>query len=925
MKRSLSLSKPLSAFVLIALSIALPSCSNYTVSVSDLTCEYLINSLGIDTETPHFSWKIENHQSTRGQKQTAYRLLVASSSDKLKNNVADVWDSGVVESEQSHLVPFGGGKLSSCGDYYWKVQVFDKDGKPSTFSCQARFSVGLLNVSDWQGEWLKHPTAMPERHIWFRKTLTVNGKPSTTFAYVASQGYHELYINGKKADERVLAPACSRNDRRVLYVTYDIEPLLEKGENTIALWYGPGWTRNNYFASRVNQAVLVQIDGKTKLGEQFELHSDTTWKCAESYSSNAGGFNFMDMGGEMVDGTQYNEDWNKSDFDDNEWLNAVSISPLKRESEIVLSAQMTDASYITKIVQAKSVSDTVPDVYRVDMGEHFTGYLNSKFYGLQYGDTVVITISEKVYATFNGKDMHASGIIGDNTVEDHRQKQIYIARGEDGETFRNRFNFFSGRYVHFTGLRKAPAIEDITGYAISSAPSRTATFECSDSLYNKIFEADLHTFEMCHTEGVIVDCPNRERLGYGPEGAYQTTWGLGLPCFESGAYYVKNVRDWADVQREDGFINNVAPQISIMYGCALNGTSNMNIAWEHFFKYGDKRILETVQPVGKRWLEFLNSYVKDGMLTRYAEHGYFLGDWVSPGPVFEYAETEEALYFNNCVYAMALDFYIDICKTIGKEESETAVYQGRLDTLRQRLHETYYRPKLGCYLNGDQVRTTCALYAGIVPDNLRQSVLQHLANDFQGEHPYINVGSFGRYPFYKTIIAENSFYEIFDNILSKTSYPGYGYFIANGCNVFPETWEIANSNCAQTHTSYLGISGWFIKGLAGIRLESQNCRVNIIPNVVEHLSFVRAESETPYGKVKSSWQKESDGTGYEINIPVGLSASITLPASAGQITETGKPLAESEGMTFVEVDGNTVITAVSGRYNFKIKQFVPVP
>lgn len=81
-----------------------------------------------------------------------------------------------------------------------------------------------------------------------------------------------------------------------------------------------------------------------------------------------------------------------------------------------------------------------------------------------------------------------------------------------------------------------------------------------------------------------------------------------------------------------------------MYGCVLNGTAILNTAWEHFQIYGDKRILEMAYPVGQKWLGFLNNYVKEDMLTRYASHGYFLGDWVSPGPVFEYAETEEALF-----------------------------------------------------------------------------------------------------------------------------------------------------------------------------------------------------------------------------------------------------------------------------------------
>ncbi|KAA6325417.1 hypothetical protein EZS27_025363, partial [termite gut metagenome] len=76
-----------------------------------------------------------------------------------------------------------------------------------------------------------------------RKALTLDNEASTAFVHIASIGYHELYINGKKADERVLAPAISRIDKRSLYVTYDIASLLKKGNNMIAFWYAPGWSR----------------------------------------------------------------------------------------------------------------------------------------------------------------------------------------------------------------------------------------------------------------------------------------------------------------------------------------------------------------------------------------------------------------------------------------------------------------------------------------------------------------------------------------------------------------------------------------------------------------------------------------------------------------------------------------------------------
>jgi len=81
------------------------------------------------------------------------------------------------------------------------------------------FFVGLLEINDWTGPWIKHPIAPVEKHIWFRKTFTLRDKAASAFIYVASVGYHELYVNGQKVDARVLAPSLTRLDKRVLYVT----------------------------------------------------------------------------------------------------------------------------------------------------------------------------------------------------------------------------------------------------------------------------------------------------------------------------------------------------------------------------------------------------------------------------------------------------------------------------------------------------------------------------------------------------------------------------------------------------------------------------------------------------------------------------------------------------------------------------------
>jgi len=117
-----------------------------------LRCEYRINSLGIDIAKRRLSWILESEQ--RSQVQSAYQILAAGSDENLKRDKGDLWNSGKVESDQSNQVVYKGKMLDSRRRCYWKVRVWDKDGKVSAWSEPAVCTVGLLEQEDWQAKWI---------------------------------------------------------------------------------------------------------------------------------------------------------------------------------------------------------------------------------------------------------------------------------------------------------------------------------------------------------------------------------------------------------------------------------------------------------------------------------------------------------------------------------------------------------------------------------------------------------------------------------------------------------------------------------------------------------------------------------------------------------------------------------------------------
>ncbi|SMC63231.1 family 78 glycoside hydrolase catalytic domain [Pedobacter africanus] len=86
---------------------------------------------------PHFTW-VMNDIATNSY-QAAYRILIASSLEKLDANRADIWDSGKVRAERRPTATYPDRKLMPNTTYYWKVMIWNNLSLLSPFSKAAVF------------------------------------------------------------------------------------------------------------------------------------------------------------------------------------------------------------------------------------------------------------------------------------------------------------------------------------------------------------------------------------------------------------------------------------------------------------------------------------------------------------------------------------------------------------------------------------------------------------------------------------------------------------------------------------------------------------------------------------------------------------------------------------------------------------------
>ena len=877
------------------------------VTVGGLQCEYLTDPLGIDVTAPRFTWKLADSAQTRGQKQTGYHVLVASSPAQLAQDQGDIWDSKDVASSQSALVPFAGHPLRSGEDCYWKVQILDRDGKPSAWSTPAHFSMGLLAPGDWKGSWIQHPAASNDPDIWYRKTFRLPAKPVSAYLYVASVGYHEVYVNGRKIDARVLAPALSRLDKRILYVTYDLAPALQAGKNCVGIWTGPGWA--HFAPFHVQQALRVQLNGRTAGGTPFSIVSDPSWKCEPSGSGYLNNPKSGDLGnnygGEQIDARKYDPAWCTASFDDSAWASPASLT-----LPMTLSAQMMEPSRIIEDIPALSVEGN--GTYRFTLAKNFSGWVSVALHDQAAGDKITIQVSD------NPTRMQAFG-----------QRSLYICWGGATETFQNRFNYAAGRYVTVSGLKNPPALTDVIGHAIGTDLARTGYFSCSNELMNRIYETDLWTFRSDTVEGYTQDCPHRERKGYGEEN-FATAWGCGLPNYNSGAFYTHAVLNWRDSQRPDGALPPIAPQLGVVYGGPMWSSAPLNMGWETYKTYGDTRLLADSYPAYKSFLDLMAQNVVDGVLKpvspifNESKGGSFLGDWARPtdptDPLKgkEFGTTPEASLFNSCVYAMDLRTFIAVARVLGKNDDAEA-YGKRLADFKTTVQAHFFDPGQNLYIDSRQIHLAFPIFADITPDDVKPSVLANFDKEIGTTRPYLDMGSSGLPILLKFLVEDLGDNDVLYDLLSKSTAPGYGFFLSQGETTWPEYWS---DHCAShIHTCYTGIASYFMKGIGGIREDPAHYGYQsfiIKPALVGDLTFAEARTESLYGPISSRWEKKDGAVQLAVTIPANSSAIVEVPATdAGNVTEGATAAAQAPGVEFLKMDGAYASFRVqSGVYQF---------
>lgn len=886
--------KTIALLFLIQISSALSA----QITPVNLKCEFLETPHGIDEKHPRLSW--QSISEIQGQHQTYYQILVADTEKSLEENVGSLWNSGKVKSANSLNISYLGLNLNSFQTCYWKVRLWDKDGNVSQWSAPAYWGMGVLTESDWEAEWInegglsvggqnKVSITQPLNCRKLRKVFHLETAPEKATAYVNVLGFYELFINGKKVGSDVLSPVVSDYSSHSVYNSYDITPYLKRGKNSVGIWLSPGWyrkdSRDYYGISEIMPLARARFNIKLDNGEKMMIRTDRTWIVSQSERELTGNWLWGDFGGEFVDGSKTDNDWANAEYDDSSWEKAYNYKP----SRVPAIAQKSEPTVIKKTLSPVNLIKLNDTTFLADFGSVITGFLKVDIRNSKPGALINMLYGDKLIRP--GDDTSPLEMNFTITIPDDRQKRkmviynqkdAYLTAGKDREVFENKFNYHAFRWVLIRGLKELQA-EDLQAMMIQTDFKQAAVVETSNELLNSIWALINHTYECLSHTGYVVDCPHRERIGYG--GDSHSSLETALCNFDLSAFFNKWLVDWRVNQYPTGFWTNSAPEPP-QHNYGFNpgwGSFGIALPWRYYNYYGDTLNLKRSYYNVTRYIHYLNLNVKDGLLYNDSDRAFpgrgFIGDWVPPGYDMSREgriDDHSTHLFNNCIYIYCLDMAKKMAAILDIPE-DMAYYQELIDYSSVKIHEFFFNEETTDYANGQQPYLAFPLLTNIVPENLREAVHENLVKLITRTNKgHLQTGMLGTHFMFEYLMKANR-NDLIYLMMNQKTYPGWGYMVEQGATT---VWEQWNGHNSQVHNCYLAGGAWFIRGLGGIKVDEKNPGMKhfyIVPAFIDDLEFANVSFDSPYGQISSSWKRTGKMTELVIEVPCNTTATLIIP------------------------------------------------
>lgn len=826
-------------------------------------------------------------------------ITVIAANEGQTPNPAGLLSAVRIESEDGQV-------LELPSDKQWLTNTMSEpDWQNADFndtSWSEAVELGPLGMEPWRQTGMNQ-LVLPQAR-YFRKTFAAHDKKiKRAHLYTTALGIYQLFVNGWRITEDYLSPGWTDYRKRVYYRTYDVTDRLQNGDNAIGAiladgWYagyvGGGQTRNHYGRKTrlLSQLNIEYEDGTTQV-----IATGSDWKAS------TGPILHADLlQGETYDARKEMPGWHSPGFDDAAWRPVIVGDT---EVDPIVQAAVSEPVIVFETVKPVSVTEPVRGKYVFNMGQNFAGVVRLHVKGRE-GQRIQLR---------HGERLNPNGTIYTTNLRTADATDVYICKGGKEEVWQPHFTFHGFQYVEVSGLNHKPKQDMLTGLALSSDTPLTGTFECSNSMVNKLQSNAVWTQRMNFID-IPTDCPQRdERLGWtGDVQVYVNT-----ACYQNDvqAFFTKWLTDLTDAQRGDGQFPRYAPlRVKDTDGGPAWADAGVICPWTIYKMYGDARILRTHYDAMKSFIAFCENRCTDELLP--PEQFHCFGDWLNIND-----DTPHDVIFM-AYFGYSTKLLANIADALDKPE-DAAMYNELFERIKDSFNKAYVESD-GKIKGDTQTAYVLAIAYDLLDEQQQKQAAEHLIRRIEECNSHLSTGFVGTKDL-MLALAKIKRNDVAYGLLYNDTFPSWGFTIKHGATSIWERWNgwtpaegFADPGMNSfAHYSFGAVCQWIFENIGGIKTDDPGFRTIIIhPQPDDKLTWAKTSYRSIRGSIVSNWEIRSGRFVLDVTIPPNTTATVFVPArDAETVLESGEKAQNADGVKLLKLQDNFIAyEVVSGQYRF---------
>ena len=832
-----------------------------------------------------------------------------------------------------------------------------EDGADATFASGPSWKTAIHPAGDWRATHFDDSTWknavafepksgpgdaalgnpwIPDSVKMLRHTFESGKGIKSARLYSTALGAYQIFLNGKRVSEDVLAPGWTDYRERLVYQTYDVTSMLVAGKNAIGALMAPGWyaTPLEWFQQPNNYgdtppALRAQLMIEHSDGSIEWIKTGADWQAATSHIVSSEIYD-----GETQDARLFQPGWTTAAFGSGKWKAVSLIEPKKmngvptdRSSSVgwlQIEAQDFPPIRAERTVTPKSVTEPKRGVYVYDFGQNLAGVERVRLSGPE-GTNVKLRFAEI---------LNDDGTLYTDNLRTAKVTDHFILAGHGVEEFTPQFTFHGFRYAEISGVPTNPGKDAISVAVIHTDAPFDAKLKTGNTMIDKLW-SNIVWGQRSNFVGVPTDCPQRdERLGWMADA--QVFWRTATYNMDLAAFSRKYSADMRGTQAGTAIYGIYAPGTVASSSGSGAGWSDAGviIPWTSWLQTGDTSIIEQNWEGMQKYLAAIEAANPDGLWKNLS--GTPFGDWLSPE-----GKTDQVLVAT-AYWAYDVDLMRQMAHAISDAPDEQH-YRELFEKIREAFQKKFVHedgfvagadnsPSPFGQINNPNAKSkggdtqtgyVLALHMNLLPEKLRAAAVQKLVKKIEDNHGLLATGFLGT-PYLLEELTKAGQAALAYKLLLNTQYPSWGYLVEHGATTMWERWNGDQmkddpSMNSYNHYAYGAVADWIYRYAAGIDatpLDAGFHTVVLHPVFDARLGSIAFDYDSTYGPIHSDWTIQGGKATWHIALPPNTTG--WLGGDTGKYRMSGLPLSDNQQLKASTRDGQQGFEIPAGSYMFEV-------